>query len=113
MRPRLRAHGQLRAGVMPPPPPPSHSPCCPAHATRLCCSGLNRPENSRCVVRPAAQTVFVRTNKNYIYRSGDEGKTWEKQNWKMEGSQTEEDGKTGVLSMHVAPSDTNKVRVCA
>ena len=58
----------------------------------------------------AAQTVFVRTNKNYIYRSGDEGKTWEKQNWKMEGSQTEEDGKTGVLSMHVAPTDTNKVR---
>ena len=56
------------------------------------------------------QTVFVRTNKNSIYRSADEGKSWEKQNWKMEGSQTEEDGKTGVLSMHVSPIDTNKAR---
>ena len=56
------------------------------------------------------QTVFVRTNKNYVYRSGDEGKNWEKQNWKMDGSQSEEDGKSGVLSFHVSPVDTSKVR---
>mmetsp|Transcript_24500 Transcript_24500/g.59046 ORF Transcript_24500/g.59046 Transcript_24500/m.59046 type:complete len:828 (+) Transcript_24500:5-2488(+) len=54
-------------------------------------------------------TVFVRTNKNSIYRSADEGRTWDKQNWKMEGSQSEEDGKSGVLSMHVSAGDTNKV----
>ena len=56
------------------------------------------------------QTVIVRSNKNNIYRSSDEGKSWEKQNWKMEGAQAEEDGKSGVLSFHVSPSDTSKVR---
>ena len=39
-----------------------------------------------------AQTVFVRSTKNFVYRSKDEGKNWEKQNWKMEKSGSEEEG---------------------
>ena len=40
----------------------------------------------------SAQTVFVRSTKNFVYRSKDEGKNWEKQNWKMEKAGSEEDG---------------------
>tara|TARA_B110001452_G_scaffold254872_1_gene246796 strand:- start:629 stop:847 length:219 start_codon:yes stop_codon:yes gene_type:complete len=39
-----------------------------------------------------SQTVYVRSTKNFVYRSKDEGKTWEKQNWKMEKASAEEDG---------------------
>ena len=39
-----------------------------------------------------SQTVFVRSTKNFVYRSKDEGKNWEKQNWKMEKAGTEEEG---------------------
>ena len=41
---------------------------------------------------PSFQTVFVRSTKNVVYRSKDEGKNWEKQNWKMEKSGSEDDG---------------------
>ena len=34
----------------------------------------------------------MRSTKNFVYRSKDEGKTWEKQNWKMEKASAEEDG---------------------
>jgi hypothetical protein len=34
----------------------------------------------------------VRSTKNFVYRSKDEGKNWEKQNWKMEKSGSEEEG---------------------
>jgi hypothetical protein len=40
----------------------------------------------------SAQTVFVRSTKNFVYRSKDEGKNWEKQNWKMEKAGSEEEG---------------------
>jgi photosystem II stability/assembly factor-like uncharacterized protein len=53
------------------------------------------------------KTVFVRSQKNFIYRSGDEGRTWERQNWKMEKTSDEE--KSGILSLHVSPTDTNKI----
>jgi hypothetical protein len=53
------------------------------------------------------QTVFVRSAKNFIYRSGDEGRTWERQNWKMEKLADEE--KSGIMSYHVSPGDSNKV----
>ena len=39
-----------------------------------------------------SQTVFVRSTKNFVYRSKDEGKNWEKQNWKMEKAGSEEEG---------------------
>ena len=55
------------------------------------------------------KTVFVRTAKNFVYRSADEGRTWEKQNWKMERSAQEEDVKSGILSFHVSPADSNKI----
>ena len=55
------------------------------------------------------KTVYVRSSKNIVYRSVDEGRTWEKQNWKMEKASTEEDGKTGILSMHVSPADSSKI----
>ena len=34
----------------------------------------------------------MRSTKNVVYRSKDEGKNWEKQNWKMEKSGSEEEG---------------------
>jgi hypothetical protein len=34
----------------------------------------------------------VRSTKNFVYRSKDEGKNWEKQNWKMEKAGSEEEG---------------------
>ena len=54
------------------------------------------------------QTIYVRSSKNFVYRSEDEGRSWERQNWKME--KTSDDEKSGILSFHVSPSDTNKVR---
>ena len=54
-----------------------------------------------------AQTIFVRSQKNFIYRSGDEGRKWERQNWKME--KTSEEEKSGILSFHVMPADTSKI----
>ena len=53
------------------------------------------------------KTLFVRSQKNFVYRSGDEGKTWERQNWKME--KTSDEDKSGILSFHVSPSDTSKI----
>jgi hypothetical protein len=53
------------------------------------------------------KTIFVRSSKNFVYRSGDEGRTWERQNWKMD--KTSDDEKSGILSFHVAPGDTSKV----
>lgn len=79
----------------------------------------------------------MRSTKNFVYRSKDEGKTWEKQNWKMEKASAEEDGahlcqrrtprpfalptrahrcapgrasgKSGILSLHVSPVDSTKI----
>ena len=34
----------------------------------------------------------MRSTKNFVYRSKDEGKNWEKQNWKMEKAGSEEEG---------------------
>merc|ERR1719460_1137147 len=53
------------------------------------------------------KTVFVRSNKNFVYRSANEGRSWERQNWKMEKTVDEE--KSGILSFHVSPADTNKI----
>lgn len=58
--------------------------------------------------RVASQTVFVRSSKNFVYRSANEGRSWERQNWKME--KTAEDDRSGILSFHVSPGDTSKVR---
>ena len=53
----------------------------------------NTPGGPRLTVtRCLAQTVFVRSTKNFVYRSKDEGKNWEKQNWKMEKAGSEEEG---------------------
>jgi hypothetical protein len=54
------------------------------------------------------KTLFVRSNKNFVYRSTDEGKKWERQNWKMEKT-SEEEGKSGILSFHASPADSNKI----
>ena len=71
--------------------------------TRRCCAAL-LPECRGAQLLPwatlcsrrlrarASQTVYVRSTKNFVYRSRDEGKTWEKQNWKMEKAGTEEEG---------------------
>ncbi len=57
---------------------------------------------------PPRQTIFVRSDKNYIYRSGDEGKSWERQNYKMEKERMDND-RSGILSFHASPSDSNKI----
>ena len=54
------------------------------------------------------KTVFVRSQKNFVYRSGDEGRTWERQNWKMEKTREDEE-KSGILSFHVSPADTSRI----
>jgi hypothetical protein len=55
------------------------------------------------------KTVFVRSTKNFVYRSKDEGKNWEKQNWKMEKAGSEEEGKSGILSVHSSAVDSKKI----
>ena len=55
----------------------------------------------------ARSQIFVRTNKNFVYRSGDEGRSWERQNYKMEKTVDEE--KSGILSFHVSAADTSKI----
>merc|ERR1719399_2465037 len=54
------------------------------------------------------KTVFVRSQKNFVYRSGDEGRSWERQNSKMEKTAADEE-KSGILSFHVSPADTSKL----
>jgi len=54
------------------------------------------------------KTVFVRSQKNFIYRSGDEGRSWERQNWKMEKTSADEE-KSGILSFHASPVDSSKI----
>ena len=53
------------------------------------------------------KTVFVRSQKNFVYRSGDEGRSWERQNWKMEKTADEE--KSGIQSFHASPADSSKI----
>ena len=73
---------------------------CTVARTR-CATARRRRALPRAAARAAAAHACA-------HRLRSQGKKWERQNWKMEKT-SEEEGKSGILSFHASPADSNKI----